>query len=665
MQYAYTYGILSSITDISDSPNVTLWQADTTNAAGQITEETLGNGIVTNRTYDAVTYWLSSVQSGVGSGSGVQNQAFLFDEMGDVTQRQDNNLGLTENIYYDNDYRLTSSKLGGTTNLSITYAANGNITSRSDVASGATWTYDTTHLHAVDEAGSSSYQYSYDANGNAITRQGNSISWSSYNYPTSISAGSGSTAESVTLAYGPSRQRWSQYYTGNSTTEQTYYVGGLMEVVGTGGVTSYRHYLYAGNEPIGVYTRTSTASNTFAYVLSDHEGSVASITNNSGGVVVPESFTPFGARRNPTTWSGADSTSDLTTSASVTRQAYTFQTELGLWMGMNHMNGRVQDDITGRFLSADPNIQYPGNGQSYNRYSYALNNPLTYFDPSGFDNCAPFISDSVDDAVSELSGYAVYPDSGCPSGGSPDGGNETPPTGSPTPTPSPPPASSPPPDPCTVSDCLPERIIPGCQFCNNGPFVVPMGPLGGANTPFAGPLIGGGPGTAAPALTVPALTFNLGPQTTQPEPKDENGCTFAQSVAARQAAAAAQAALQTPQGATAAVQAALGPAPAVSNMLNGGLIGGEAVGTYGAIRGFQFGLRVGTIEGGEMGGGIFGAMAVSDGAFSGAVAGFTVGSAYGGLAGGLLGLALTPILNSSQQPNIFEQLAQSECHAPY
>ena len=122
-----------------------------------------------------------------------------------------------------------------------------------------------------------------------------------------------------------------------------------MEVISSGGITAYRHYINAGSEAVGIYSRASTG-NSIDYVLSDHQSSVASITNSSGGVIVPESFTPFGARRNPTTWSGAGSNTDLTTSAAITRQAYTFQTQLGLWMGMNHMNGRVQDDITGRFL---------------------------------------------------------------------------------------------------------------------------------------------------------------------------------------------------------------------------------------------------------------------------------------------------------------------------
>ena len=48
------------------------------------------------------------------------------------------------------------------------------------------------------------------------------------------------------------------------------------------------------------------------------------------------------------------------------------------------MNGRVYDPSIGRFLSADPHIQAPYNTQSYNRYSYVLNNPLKYTYPSGY-----------------------------------------------------------------------------------------------------------------------------------------------------------------------------------------------------------------------------------------------------------------------------------------
>ena len=47
------------------------------------------------------------------------------------------------------------------------------------------------------------------------------------------------------------------------------------------------------------------------------------------------------------------------------------------------MNGRIYDPQMGRFLSADKFVQFPGNLQSYNRYSYVQNNPLTHTDSTG------------------------------------------------------------------------------------------------------------------------------------------------------------------------------------------------------------------------------------------------------------------------------------------
>jgi hypothetical protein len=47
------------------------------------------------------------------------------------------------------------------------------------------------------------------------------------------------------------------------------------------------------------------------------------------------------------------------------------------------MNGRLYDPVLGRMLSPDNNIQEGFNTQNYNRYSYVLNNPLKFNDPSG------------------------------------------------------------------------------------------------------------------------------------------------------------------------------------------------------------------------------------------------------------------------------------------
>ena len=46
-------------------------------------------------------------------------------------------------------------------------------------------------------------------------------------------------------------------------------------------------------------------------------------------------------------------------------------------------NARLYDPALGRFLSPDPYIQMPDFSQNFNRYSYCLNNPLIYIDPSG------------------------------------------------------------------------------------------------------------------------------------------------------------------------------------------------------------------------------------------------------------------------------------------
>ena len=308
-----------------------------------------------------------------------------YDEVGNVIQRQDNNLGLSENFYYDSDNRLSYSTLNGTQNLSLNYNAMGNITSRTDVAGGATWTYDPVHLHEVTQAGSSAFSYVYDANGNVTSRQGSSINWSSYNYPTTIN--DTATGESVSFIYGPDRRAYFEETQSSSGTETNYHIGGLLDIVTSAGVTDYRHYIYAGGEPVAIDSRKSSGTNALYYLLSDQQGSIAVITNSTGASVVGESFTAYGNRRNPTTWSGAPASGDLTTIAGITRQGYTFQDALGQ-MGLNDMVGRVQDAITGRFLSADPNIPNPTDPQSYNRYSYTRNNPLTYMDLTGFDDTA-------------------------------------------------------------------------------------------------------------------------------------------------------------------------------------------------------------------------------------------------------------------------------------
>jgi RHS repeat-associated protein len=411
--YAYQNGLLRSVTDATDATGTcgstcTLWTANAMNGFGEITQETLGNGVVTTRSFDAVTSWISKVTAGVGVGSAtILNQSYAEDLNGNVTQRQNNNpqgsssTGLTENFFYDADNRLTCATLtSACTTPTFIYdggaAGPGNITTQAGVG---TYTYPTpgsARPHAVASIagtvnGISNPGFVYDANGNMTNRASASqnVTWSSYNYPTVISASDVTGTEEVQLFYGPDRQRWQQIYTGPSSTERTYYIGGLMDLVFVGNTTDYRHYIYAGNEPIAVYSRTAAGGVTMSYMLEDHQSGVSAIASAAGGVDVEESFSAFGARRNPATWVGAPSAGDLTTIAGLSRQGFTFQTWLGQSMGLNHMNGRVQDAIIGRFLSPDPHVPDPSNAQNYNRYSYVNNNPLSFTDPTGFSRVGP------------------------------------------------------------------------------------------------------------------------------------------------------------------------------------------------------------------------------------------------------------------------------------
>jgi RHS repeat-associated protein len=51
--------------------------------------------------------------------------------------------------------------------------------------------------------------------------------------------------------------------------------------------------------------------------------------------------------------------------------------------GLYYYNARYYDPMIGRFISPDIIVQSPANPQTLNRYSYCLNNPLKYRDPSG------------------------------------------------------------------------------------------------------------------------------------------------------------------------------------------------------------------------------------------------------------------------------------------
>ena len=358
-------GYLEKVVDQA-TPTLEYWKAQGMDEFGNITLSTVG-GVLTAKDYENNSGRLFSINSGTAT---IQNLSYSYDSLGNLTQRKDLIQNKTEDFTYDNINRLTEADLVGVGTKTFAYDALGNITNKSDVGS---YTYGQNNAgpHAVTTANGVSY--SYDANGNMTGGNGRTLTWSSYNKPIQIQQGS----NTVNFSYGPDRARYQQTATDGTTTKITTYVGNLYEKELVGTTVTNKHYIRAGNQAIAIHTTRSVGPTDTRYLHRDHLGSIDVITDENQTIVEQLSFGAFGERRQ-SNWS--DAIGSIT--SSITR-GFTGHEQLDS-VGLIHMNGRVYDPKLGRFLSADPFIQFAKNLQSYNRYSYVLNNPLSFTDPSGF-----------------------------------------------------------------------------------------------------------------------------------------------------------------------------------------------------------------------------------------------------------------------------------------
>jgi len=197
-------------------------------------------------------------------------------------------------------------------------------------------------------------------------------------------------------------------------TKTTYYIGGLYEVDSDGATRSY--YIMGGQ---GLAMRLQNGgSQSVVYLNGDHLGSVSMATDSSGNRVSKQDFDPWGKVR-------SSSKVDQTT------RSYTGQQLDGT--GLLYYHARYYDPGLARFISADSIVQeaasnlkvdfhetamlYGLNGQNHvalssglpfqtregestngtvdpqalNRYSYVLNNPLNFADPSGHKTVVSYL----------------------------------------------------------------------------------------------------------------------------------------------------------------------------------------------------------------------------------------------------------------------------------
>ncbi len=262
--------------------------------------------------------------------------------------------------------------IGTSQSFGTVYDTQGNI--QSNTLAG-TYSYESNKPHAVTEVTPS------NAFPNAISAADCETDYNVFNQPSRIAEGD----VEILLEYGADNQRVKTVFKRDGVVEYTrYYISANYEKeVDAAGVTTHYNYVYGVTGLAAICVHRNGVDSMY-YVHPDRLGSYTHITNANKQVIRNLHFDPWGNVKTDTDWRTFDST---TLSGNL---AGTFRFTRG-FTGHEHyadlkiinMNGRLYDPVIARFFSPDNFVQAPGFTQSYNRYSYCLNNPLQYTDPSG------------------------------------------------------------------------------------------------------------------------------------------------------------------------------------------------------------------------------------------------------------------------------------------
>ncbi|ALU42820.1 SpvB/TcaC N-terminal domain-containing protein [Pseudoalteromonas rubra] len=394
------------------------------NARGQVTTYEKG-GVTMNITYDQK----GMVEKIADSNFAIQSDVYSFDSLGNLISRKQ--IGMDTRTYHYDDM----NRVLGVNNVDLfKYSASGNLTEKADYLIGTDvdcpgyegssvlvlgrWTQrygeDNTPLHAISSrsriASSSclgtlpakTESFSYDANGNQITRSGSdgttSIEYSARNKAVEMTG----NGETVTFRYDANNRRYKRVDESNTV----YYVGALelTKPKGEDGKSVINRYI--GNDAQQTYYDTGMSKT--KWLFTDHQGSTIVVTNSEHKVLTRYAYDIFGKQREVE--QNTDLIGEVFNNISDNLRAYTGHepVSLGGDKRIIHMNGRIYDADTGRFMQADPVVQAPSNIQSYNAYSYVLNNPLSRIDPSGYISLGKILSPALRPMI-KLSSKVIGP----------------------------------------------------------------------------------------------------------------------------------------------------------------------------------------------------------------------------------------------------------------
>ena len=349
IKYEYLNGDLYKI--IWQPNQTTVWQKNDENAKGQILTTALGNGMQGSYAYNTIGV-PTLIKATKGTVSLLNISYQNIDARGNIKTRSEQSTSQSENFTYDSMNRLTTG---------VEYGENGNILFKIDAGS---YQYEASHPHAISSLSPTS--------NDVLPRLDLSVTYNSVRLPVRLSEGD----KVYTLAYNGENSRVKSLFVQNGSTVFTKYYSGPYEEIQKGGTTRKNYYIYGGGQIVAVYTEGTSDAGMY-YFHNDHLGSPWLITNASGNEVQRLNFNAWGRRRDAMDWDNYSELPEMKFD-----RGFTGHEHLEMF-GLINMNARLYDPVLGRFLSPDPVIQVPEFTQSYNGYTYALNNPLSYTDPNG------------------------------------------------------------------------------------------------------------------------------------------------------------------------------------------------------------------------------------------------------------------------------------------
>jgi RHS repeat-associated protein len=151
--------------------------------------------------------------------------------------------------------------------------------------------------------------------------------------------------------------------------KEYFYFGGTLLSTRDAATGAWTDNIYGGGRFLATVAGTETA--TPVWRMGDHLDSLAYQADNQGNLLSTTSMTPFG---------------QLLADGSGSSYLFT-GLERDSENNTDHTPNRQYNSRQGRWLSPDPYLRSIDltNPQSLNRYSYVLNNPLRFVDPSGLE----------------------------------------------------------------------------------------------------------------------------------------------------------------------------------------------------------------------------------------------------------------------------------------